>query len=120
MKTPKETSTIANDWGNDDWDEGWENFQEEESVEKETETTHDDNTPTVHVLHECWAVIFKKLASLSQFSDMLKIIDQLVQKGNGVLLDEDASHDLSRSLLEVDCFITIKIALLLPYENIPL
>nr|GEW20582.1 MAG2-interacting protein 2 [Tanacetum cinerariifolium] len=120
MKTPEETPTVANDWGNDDWDEGWENFQEEESVEKETETKHDDNTPTVHVLRECWAVIFKKLASLSQFSDMLKIIDQSVQKGNGVLLDEDASRDLSRLLLKVDCFITLKIALLLPYENIHL
>lgn len=112
-------NTPGTDWGNDDWDEGWEDFQEEESVE-EKETTNVNNTPSVHALHECWEEIFKKLASLSEFNDMLKIIDQSGPKGNGILLNEDATRNLTQSLLEVDCFITLKIALLLPYENIQL
>ncbi|KAJ9546225.1 hypothetical protein OSB04_025932 [Centaurea solstitialis] len=111
-------NTPGSDWGNDDWDEGWENFQEEETIKKET--TNVDNTPSVHALHECWEEIFKKLASLSEFKDMLKIIDQSGQKGNGILLNEDAARNLTQSLLEVDCFLALKIALLLPYANIRL
>ncbi|KAI3705881.1 hypothetical protein L1987_76130 [Smallanthus sonchifolius] len=108
--------TAGNDWGNDDWDEGWEDFQEEESSEKET--TNVDNTLSVHSLHECWAMIFKKLASLSEFNDILKIIDHSSLKRNRVLLTEDSTRHLTRLLLEVDCFTALKIAGLLPYEKI--
>ncbi|KAD4584211.1 hypothetical protein E3N88_21812 [Mikania micrantha] len=108
--------SAGNDWGDDDWDEGWENFQEEESGEKET--TKDDNTLSVHPLHECWALIFKKLASVSEFNDILKIIDQSLSKGNGVLLSEDSTRHLTHLLLEVNCFTTLEIAGLLPYEKI--
>ncbi|KAI3756951.1 hypothetical protein L6452_04483 [Arctium lappa] len=122
MEEMKDSEQIPNtpgtDWGNDDWDEGWEDFQEEVSVEKET--TNVNNTPSVHALHVCWEEIFKKLVSLSEFNYMLKIIDQSGPKGNEALLNEDATRNLTQSLLEVDCFITLKIALLLPYENIQL
>ncbi|KAM0071082.1 putative transcription factor WD40-like family [Helianthus debilis subsp. tardiflorus] len=115
-QTPQTLHDAENDWGNDDWDEGWENFQEDEPGEKET--PNDDNTLSVHSLHECWAIIFKKLASSSEFSDIMKIVDRSSLKGNGVLLTEESTRRLTQSLLEVDCFTALKIAGLLPYEKI--
>lgn len=114
VKNPPETP--AADWGNDDWDEGWE--VDEELIEKETRK--DDNTLAVHALHQCWAEIFKKLTSLSQSNDIIKIIDGSKTKQNGVLLDEDSARDLTRSLLEIDCYLVLKIAVLLPYEKLHL
>ncbi|XP_076915022.1 MAG2-interacting protein 2-like [Bidens hawaiensis] len=115
--TNSERAPVGNDWGNDDWDEGWEDFQEEEEL-GEKETTNDKKILLVHSLNECWSLIFKKLASLSEFSDILKIIDQSKLKGNGVLLTEDSTRHLTKSLLEVDYFTAVKLSGLLPYENI--
>lgn len=108
--------TPVNDWGNDDWDEGWE--VEEDLVERETKK--DDNTLTVHALHSCWAEIFKKLISLSQSKDILKIIDDSKPKQNGVLVNEDSACELTQSLLKMDCYLALKVAVLLPYEKLHL
>lgn len=109
-----ESVDAGNDWGNDDWDEGWESFQEE-SDEKETKQL---DTLLVHPLHACWLEICKRLISFSRFGDMLKLIDQSIAKRNGVLLDEDDARSLSETLVDANCFIALKIVLLLPYEGI--
>ncbi|KAK6155559.1 hypothetical protein DH2020_009807 [Rehmannia glutinosa] len=52
-----EASEDVNTWSNDDWDEGWESFQEE-SVEKESK---DVNTLSIHPLHTCWTTVIRKM-----------------------------------------------------------
>ncbi|XP_050231245.1 MAG2-interacting protein 2 isoform X2 [Mercurialis annua] len=110
-----ETSEAVNDWNNDDWNEGWESFQEVGSLQKEkTETSL-----SVDPLHVCWTEIFKKLVSKSRFTDVIRLIDQSL-KSNLVLLDEDDTKTLSRILLEINCFMALKLVLLLPYEALHL
>uniref|UniRef100_A0A5B7BPD7 Putative MAG2-interacting protein 2 n=1 Tax=Davidia involucrata TaxID=16924 RepID=A0A5B7BPD7_DAVIN len=112
-----EASDAGVNWNNDDWDEGWESFQEE-PVEKEMKT---DNSSSVHPLHACWMEIFKKLVMLSRFRDLLKLIDQSLAKSTtGILLAEDDSCRLSQIVLGIDCFVALKMVLLLPYEAIQL
>ncbi|KAL4557204.1 hypothetical protein LXL04_035377 [Taraxacum kok-saghyz] len=105
--------TPVTDWGNNDWDEGWE-------VEEVEEPKKDENTLAVHALHSCFAEIFKKLTSLSESNDILKIIDGSKPKETGVLLSYDSARELTRSLLETDCYLAVKIAVLLPYEKLHL
>lgn len=108
-------SDAANNWGNDDdWDEGWESFQEE-SVEKETKKI---DTLSIHPLHVCWMTVLRKMATVSSEADILKLLDQNIAKNCGILLDEDDTRTLAQTVLEVDCFLALKIALLLPYEAI--
>ncbi|CAK9146528.1 unnamed protein product [Ilex paraguariensis] len=111
-----EASDTGNSWSNDDWDEGWESFQEE-SVEKEVVR---ENTLSVHPLHACWMEIFKKLVMQFRFRDLLKLIDQSIAKTSGILLDEEGAHSLSQIVVDVDCFFALKMALVLPYEAIQL
>ncbi|GFZ06398.1 hypothetical protein Acr_18g0005680 [Actinidia rufa] len=111
-----EAADNANDWGNDDWDEGWESCQEE-PVPKETKN---DDSISVHPLRECWLEIFKKLVALSRYRDLLKLIDQSMVKSNGFLLDQAGVHSLSQIVLGIDCFAALKVALLFPYEAIQL
>ncbi|XP_011075933.1 MAG2-interacting protein 2 isoform X2 [Sesamum indicum] len=115
---PVEVSdAVNNSWSNDDWDEGWESFQEE-PIEKETK---ESNTPSIHPLHICWMTLIKKLVTFSSHRDVLKLLDKNTGKNSrAVLLDEDDTCDLTRTALEVDCFLALKIALLLPYEAIQL
>ncbi|KAF5731302.1 hypothetical protein HS088_TW19G00909 [Tripterygium wilfordii] len=108
-----ESSDAGNNWSNDDWDEGWETFQEAEPLEKEEE-----NCFSVHPLHTCWAEIFRKLIAVSQFRDVLKLIDHSFLRSNGVLLNEDEARTLSQILLGKDCFLALKMVLLLPYESV--
>ncbi|KAG5233673.1 MAG2-interacting protein [Salix suchowensis] len=112
----KEATETGNDWNNDDWDEGWESFQEVEALEKEKP----ENSNQVHPLHVCWMEIFKKLVSLSRFKDVLRLIDRSLSKSYGTLLDEDDARSLSHTVLEKDSFIALKMVLLLPYEAIQL
>ncbi|CAN0915525.1 MAG2-interacting protein 2, partial [Linum grandiflorum] len=49
-----------NNWSNDDWDEGWESFQETE--EKQNVVVG----PNLHPLHACWIELFRKMVKLSQ------------------------------------------------------
>ncbi|KAI4307064.1 hypothetical protein L6164_030294 [Bauhinia variegata] len=111
-ETTAEASHGGNDWGNDDWDEGWESLEEVESVEKQKK----DDTVSVHPLHVCWTEIFKKLITRSRFSDVLRLIDQYLLKSNGMLLDEDDARSLIQIALDMDCFLALKTALLLPYK----
>ncbi|CAA0813048.1 MAG2-interacting protein 2 [Striga hermonthica] len=112
-----EVSDDANSWTNDDWDEGWESFQEE-SAEK---ASRDENALSVHPLHICWATVVKKLAACSGHTDILKLLDQNGPKNSRVLLlDEDDTHGICRALLESNCFIALKLSLMLPYEAIQL
>ncbi|KAF8394648.1 hypothetical protein HHK36_020864 [Tetracentron sinense] len=110
-------SDAGNNWSGDEWDEGWESFQEEQTAEKEGKK---GRSLSVHPLHLCWMEIIKKLVMLSRFRDVLKLLDQSLSKPNGLLLDEDSARTLSHLLLGIDCFVALKIVLLLPYEGIHL
>ncbi|MED6165743.1 hypothetical protein PIB30_102472 [Stylosanthes scabra] len=114
-ETTAEVSEGGNDW-NDDWDEGWESLEEVENPEKEKK----GDSPAVHPLHVCWTEIFKKLISVSRFSDVLRLFDQSSSKPNVMLLDEDDARSLSQIALGMDCFAALKMTLLLPYKGLHL
>ncbi|KAL4300939.1 hypothetical protein S245_060885 [Arachis hypogaea] len=111
-----EASEGGNDWNNDDWDEGWESLEEVENTEK----VKKGDSASVHPLHVCWTEIFKKLISVSRFSDVLRLIDQSLSKPNVTLLDEDDGRSLSQIALGIDCFAALKMTLLLPYKALHL
>ncbi|RVW14510.1 MAG2-interacting protein 2 [Vitis vinifera] len=117
FETSPEAHDTGNNWSSEDWDEGWESFQEEEPAEKEK---NKESSFSVHPLHACWMEIFKKLIMQSRFSDLLKLIDRSLTKSNGMLLDEDDAQSLTRTVLGVDCFVALKTVLLLPYEAMQL
>ncbi|OMO93554.1 Secretory pathway Sec39 [Corchorus olitorius] len=110
-------SDAENNWGTDDWDEGWESFQEIEPLEKEKK---EDDLLSVHPLHECWTEILKSLAKASRLRDVLKLIDRPITKSGGVLLDEGGARSLNDIILGADCFVASKVMLLLPYEELQL
>ncbi|KAG9133977.1 hypothetical protein Leryth_004679 [Lithospermum erythrorhizon] len=122
--TSRETETGSNNladvesnWNNDDWDnEGWEDFQEE-PVEKETT---EDSALSVHPLHACWALFFRKVIIMSQFEGLINLVDKSKAQTSQTLLDEDDVSSLSQTLLELDCFLAVKFALLFPYEAVQL
>ncbi|XP_057950810.1 MAG2-interacting protein 2 isoform X2 [Malania oleifera] len=114
-ETPAAEVSDEGNWNNDDWDEGWESFQEEPS-EKEKE----ESCVSLHPLHACWMEILKKLSQRSRFDDVLKLIDQSLEKSSGKLLDEDGARSLGQIVLDIDCFMALKMVLLLPYEVIQL
>ncbi|XXG59701.1 hypothetical protein AAC387_Pa04g1737 [Persea americana] len=102
-----------NTWSNDGWDdEGWESFQEEPT---ESEGKKDESV-SIHPLHVCWMEIIKKLVELSQLSKVMKLIDHSLSKPKCILLAEDEAQSLSELLIGIDCFMALKIMLLLPYE----
>ncbi|KAL9459753.1 hypothetical protein AB3S75_003035 [Citrus x aurantiifolia] len=116
-----EVTTVAvsdpeNTWNTDDWDEGWESFQEVEPPEKEQK----DISLAVHPLHICWMEIFKKFITMSRIRDVLRMIDRSLSKSNGILLDEDDVRSLNKIALGMDCFLALKMVLLLPYEGVQL
>jgi hypothetical protein len=111
-----EQSDGGNDWNNDDWDEGWESLEEVDKPEKEKIV----DSVSVHPLHVCWAEILRKFISLSRFSDVLRLIDQSSSKPNGMLLDEDDAKSLNDIALSMDCFLALKMALMLPYKTLQL
>lgn len=109
-------SDSENNWNIDDWDEGWESFQDVEPTEKEKK----DISLAVHPLHICWMEIFKKFITMSRIRDVLRIIDRSSPKSNGILLDEGDVRSLNKIVLEVDCFLALKMVMLLPYEGVKL
>ena len=117
LEISPEAHDAGNNWSSEDWDEGWESFQDEEQSEKEKNKV---SSLSVHPLHSCWMEIFKKLVSRSRFSNVLKLIDQSLAKSNGVILDEDEAERLIQIVLRMDCFVALKIILLLPYESMRL
>ncbi|KAF7830751.1 MAG2-interacting protein 2 isoform X1 [Senna tora] len=115
-ETTAEVSDGGNDWNNDDWDEGWESLEEAENVVKEKK----EDSVSVHPLHICWAEMFRKLISLSRFSDVIRLIDRSSVKSSRTLLDENGAQSLSQIALDLDCFNALKMALLLPYKTLQL
>ncbi|XP_077245639.1 MAG2-interacting protein 2-like isoform X2 [Tasmannia lanceolata] len=114
--TKEEELFSSNNFSSDDWDEGWEHFQEEEEpVENEKKKVE---PISIHPLHLCWAEIIKKIAGLSQFSAVMKLIDGSLCKSKGVLLAEDDAQSLCELIIGIDSFMALKIMLLLPYEVI--
>lgn len=107
-----EASDAGNAWNGDDWDEGWESFQDVEPPEKEKT----GSGPSLHPLHACWLEIFKKLVTSSRFRDVLRLFDQ----SSGILLDEDGAKSLINIVLQTDCLMALKLVLLLPYEVLQL
>ncbi|KAL9163068.1 hypothetical protein ABFS82_06G017900 [Erythranthe guttata] len=114
-----EAPDAVNNWSSDDWDEGWESFQEESSIEKETKESN-NNTLSIHPLHICWMTVLKKMVKFSSQTDILKLLDQNAGKNCGVLLDDNDTRILTQNALEMDCFLALKMTLLLPYEAIQL
>lgn len=114
-ETTAEASDGGNDWNKDDWDEGWESLEEVDNPEKKEM----EESVSVHPLHACWAQIFRKFLSLSRFSDVLRLIDQSL-KSNAMLLDEDDARSLSERALSLDCFLALKMTLMLPYKTLQL
>ncbi|TYH98035.1 hypothetical protein ES332_A12G281900v1 [Gossypium tomentosum] len=108
-----ELSNAENSWS-DDWDEGWESFQEIEALEREKK----GDSLLIHPLHESWTEIFKLLIKASRVKDVLKLIDQSILKPGGVLLDEGDARNLNDIILGMDCFMASKMMLLLPYEGL--
>ncbi|XP_027159570.1 MAG2-interacting protein 2 [Coffea eugenioides] len=115
-KDSPKVDDIGNSWSNDDWDEGWESFLEE-SREKESKS---NSTLLVHPLHVCWLEIVKKLIRLSRYEEFLRLADKYKGNTTQILLDEDDARCLSQIMLELNCFIALKIMLLLPYEAVQL
>ncbi|XP_058097658.1 MAG2-interacting protein 2 isoform X2 [Magnolia sinica] len=109
-----EVAKPSNDWSGDEWDEGWESFPEE-PVDKEGKK---GRSVSVHPLHICWMDVGKKLVGRSQLADVMKLIDRSLSKSKGILLTEDEAQSLSQLVLGIDCFMALKIVLLLPYEAI--
>ncbi|KAK8658359.1 hypothetical protein V6N13_036567 [Hibiscus sabdariffa] len=119
IKKEEEASAVTdaeNNWSNDDWDEGWESFQEIEPLENENK----GDSLLIHPLHVCWTEIMKSLIKASRVRDVLKLIDQSISKSGGVLLDEGDARSLNEIVLGVDCFMASKMMLLLPYEGLQL
>ncbi|KAK4277597.1 hypothetical protein QN277_015572 [Acacia crassicarpa] len=115
-ETTAEVSDGGNDWNNDDWDEGWESLEEVESVAKDKK----EDSTSVHPLHVCWTELFKKLISLSRFSDVMRLIDRSLVKYPGILLDDNDAQSMGQMALDKDCFNALKMALLLPYKTLQL
>ncbi|KAI9110694.1 hypothetical protein K1719_018132, partial [Acacia pycnantha] len=115
-ETTAEVSDGGNDWNNDDWDEGWESLEEVESVAKDKK----EDSTSVHPLHVCWTELFKKLISLSRFSDVMRLIDRSLVKYRGLLLNDNDAQSMGQMALDMDCFNALKMALLLPYKTLQL
>jgi len=114
IESSKEADTDIT-WS-DDWDEGWESFHDEEPVQKEKSAS----SRSIHPLHTCWMEILKKLIMLSRFSELVRLIDQSLERPDVILIDEDDAHNLSQMLIGSDCFMALKMTLLLPYEAVRL
>ncbi|VVB17346.1 unnamed protein product [Arabis nemorensis] len=110
----KEATDQGNDWGDDDWNDGWETLQDSEPVEKENK----EYVVSAHRLHSCWLDIFIKYIALCMPENVLRLIDRSLQKPEEVLLEESEAESLTGVLARTDPYLALKISLLLPYEQI--
>ncbi|KAL9237446.1 hypothetical protein vseg_011993 [Gypsophila vaccaria] len=104
-------SDGGNNWS-DDWDEGWDSFHDEEPIQKPSTIS----SPSIHPLHTCWLEILKKFATSSRSDQVVKLIDQSLEKPNLLIIDEDDAGKLCDMLFGSDAFMALKVSLLLPYE----
>ncbi|XP_019090516.1 PREDICTED: MAG2-interacting protein 2-like [Camelina sativa] len=109
-----EATDQGSDWSNDDWNDGWETFQEPEPMEKEKK----EYIVSAHPLHSCWLDILRKYIALCMPENVLRLIDGSLQKPEEVLLEENEAESLAGILASTDPFLALKISLLLPYERI--
>lgn len=115
VESPVEES---NNWSSDEWDnEGWETLPEEELGK--TEQNSKDDSYSIRILHSCWMEIIRKLIRLSEFNLVIEMLDRSFSKSKGVevLLDEDEAQCLYELVVQIDCFLALKMLLLLPYKG---
>ncbi|KAJ0972769.1 hypothetical protein J5N97_020728 [Dioscorea zingiberensis] len=60
--------------------------------------------------------VIKRLIGLSQLDAVVELLDRSLLKRDGTLLDEDDAQCLLQLMVGIDCFMSLKILLLLPYE----
>ncbi|KAK9665193.1 hypothetical protein RND81_14G096400 [Saponaria officinalis] len=109
------TSDTGNTWS-DDWDEGWDSFHDEEPTQK----PNIESSPVIHPLHTCWLEILKKFATSSHSDQVVKLIDQSLERPNLLIIDEDDAGHLCNMLIGSDSFFALRISLLLPYKALQL
>ncbi|KAL6642432.1 hypothetical protein ACP70R_020613 [Stipagrostis hirtigluma subsp. patula] len=107
-ESPKETS----DWS-DGWDDGWDALPEE--LESPKNNKQVGASLSVHPLHSCWMEIIKKLAGLGELQKVIKLLDRASSK-HSLYLEEEEAHHVLELVSALDCFMALKIFLLLPYE----
>jgi len=108
---PLESPKEASDWS-DGWDDGWEALPEE--LENPTQK-QDDASSSVHPLHSCWMEIIRKLAAFGELQKIIELLDHASSK-HGLLLEDEEAHRLLDLVSAANCFMALKILLLLPYE----
>ncbi|KAJ6797491.1 MAG2-interacting protein 2 isoform X1 [Iris pallida] len=106
-----------NDWSNGEWDnEGWENLPEEEPGKMEGKQ---DVSTFVRPLHACWMETIRRLVGISKPTVAIELLDSSSSKADtvGVLLEEDEAQQLYQLVVGIDCFMALKMLLLLPYRG---
>ncbi|PAN38457.1 hypothetical protein PAHAL_7G173500 [Panicum hallii] len=110
-ESPKETS----DWS-DGWDDGWEALPEE----LESPKNKQESAPlSIHPLHSCWMEIIRKRVELGELHKVIELLDRASSK-HSVFLEEEEAHSLVELVSALDCFMALKVVLLLPYEALRL
>ena len=95
----------------ENWDEGW-----ELALEEVADSAPSSSSSSLSSLHSCWMLIMRKYVELSNFRDVIELLDGSLSKSHGVLLAEDEAASLLLLIDERKSFMGIKIALLLPYQ----
>lgn len=103
-ESPKE----SNNWSSDEWNDGWE--------ELVTPEVKQQGSVSVKRLHACWMEIIKRLIGLSELHRIMELLDKSSLKSDNVLLNEEEAHCLFQLVVGMDCFMALKLLLLLPYE----
>ena len=106
-ESPKETS---------DWSDGWEALPEE----LESPKNKQESAPlSIHPLHSCWMEIIRKRVELGDLHKVIELLDRASSK-HSVFLEEEEAHSLVELVSSLDCFMALKVVLLLPYEALRL
>ena len=106
-ESPKETS---------DWSDGWEALPEE----LESPKNKQESAPlSIHPLHSCWMEIIRKRVELGELHKVIELLDRASSK-HSVFLEEEEAHSLVELVSALDCFMALKVVLLLPYEALRL
>ncbi|VAI61494.1 unnamed protein product [Triticum turgidum subsp. durum] len=110
---PQDSPKEASDWS-DGWDDGWEALPEE--LENPAQKQDGASSLSVHPLHSCWMEIIRKLAGLGELQKIIELLDRASSKHSRLLEDEEAHRLLELLSAAPNCFMALKIMLLLPYE----
>ncbi|XP_073099912.1 MAG2-interacting protein 2 [Elaeis guineensis] len=109
-ESPKESTN----WSSDGWDEGWENLPEE-LVNMDGKQ---DGCIIVRPLHACWMEVIRRFIELSKPGVVLELLAQSSSVTDATLLNEDEAQRMFQHVVGVDCFMALKMLLLLPYEGL--